>query len=259
VLLAVLVFRSTAEPVHGGGERIDPRPATKRQNDPVTSGTPKQNPEASPVEEETDNNRIKPIPGTERWHYEEFLRRAAADPDGFDRLADEIASSEAPLQERVALLRAAWKVRGPEAMRWFSSAFGAEAGTQDKAADALRAFVVRHLASHARAVPEARNFLKEKVFLNETVSARDRSAAGCVVLQTADPGELPALLETIRGITDAAVAEGALVGLGSNDHADAASALTWLSSNHPQKRVRERAAEVSRQRLTGDVGKEEED
>ncbi|MHC4578932.1 MAG: hypothetical protein ACYTED_16165, partial [Planctomycetota bacterium] len=71
--------------------------------------------------------------------------------------------------------------------------------------------------------------------------------------------EISTLLATIRGISDAAVAEGALVGLGLNDHADAASALTWLSGNHPQKRVRDRAAEVSRQRLTGDVGREEED
>jgi hypothetical protein len=175
---------------------------------------------------EKDDNRNKPIPGTERWHYEEFLRLAAADPDGFDRLADEKANSEAPLQERVALLRAAWKVRGREALRWFSGAFAEEAGTPDKAADALRGFVVRHLASHARAVPEVRGFLREKVFLDETVNARDRSVAGRAVLQAADPGEISTLLATIRGISDAAVAEGALVGLGLNDHADAASALT---------------------------------
>jgi hypothetical protein len=208
---------------------------------------------------ERDDNRTKPIPGTERWHYEEFLRLAAADPDGFDRLADEKIQSEAPLQERVALLRAAWKVRGREALRWFSSAFAGGAGKQDRAADALRGFVVRHLASHARTVPEVREFLREKVFLDETVNARDRSVAGRAVLQAADPGEISTLLETIRGISDAAVAEGALVGLGLNDHTDAASALAWLSNNHPQKRVRDRAAEVARQRLTGDVGKEEED
>jgi hypothetical protein len=179
---------------------------------------------------EKDDDRNKPIPGTERWHYEEFLRLAAADPDGFDRLADEKADSEAPLQERVALLRAAWKVRGKEALRWFSGAFAREAGTQDRAADALRGFVVRHLASHARAVPEVRGFLRDKVFLDETVNARDRSVAGRAVLEAADPREISTLLATIRGISDAAVAEGALVGLGLNDHADAASALTWLSS-----------------------------
>ncbi len=258
MLLAVFVFRGS-EPVHGAGGRRDHRPPAERRGDPVTAGRPKPIPGGSPTEVERDDNRIKPIPGTERWHYEKFLRKAAADPDGFDRLADEKANSEAPLQERVALLRAAWKVRGKEALRWFSDAFAGGAGTQDRAADALRGFAVRHLASHARAVPEVRDFLREKVFLDEAVNARDRSVAGRAVLQAADPWEISTLLATIRGISDAAVAEGALVGLGLNDHADAASALTWLSSNHPQKRVRDRAAEVSRQRLTGDVGKEEED
>jgi hypothetical protein len=208
---------------------------------------------------ERDDNRIKPIPGTERWHYEEFLRLAAADADGFDRLADEKANSEAPLQERIALLRAAWEVRRKESLRWFSAAFAGGAGMQDRAADALRGFVVRHLASHARAVPEARDFLRERVFLDETANARDRSAAGRAVLQAADPGEISTLLAAIRGISDAAIAEGALLGLGLNDHAEAASALTWLSSNHPQEHVRARAAEVSRQRRAGDVGKIEED
>ena len=48
---------------------------------------------------EVVDNRIKPIPGTERWHYEEFLRLAAAEPDNFDQQVDEKNKSEAPLQE----------------------------------------------------------------------------------------------------------------------------------------------------------------
>jgi len=259
VLLAVLVFRSSSGPAREAGVQRDHHQPAERRGDPVVPGIPKHGPGGSPAEVEKDDNRFKPIPGTERWHYEKFLRLAAADPDAFDRLADEKTNSEAPLQERVALLRAAWKARGSKALRWFSRAFAGAAGRQEKAADALRGFVVRHLASHGRAAPKARDFLREKVFLDETVNARDRSVAGRALLETANPAEISTLLVTIRGISDAAVAEGALVGLGLNDHADAANALTWLSGNHPQKRVRDRAAEVFRQRLTGDVGKKEED
>ncbi len=259
VLLAILVFRGSSEPAHRALGRNDHRPPAEHGGDPVTPGRPKHEPGGPPTEAEMDDNRIEPIPGTERWHYEEFLRLAAADPVGFDRLADEKINSDDPLQERIALLRAGWKVRGAESLRWFSGAFAGGAGTEDPAADALRGFVVRHLASHARAVAEVRDFLRERVFLDETVSARDRSVAGRAVLRAADPGEISTLLVAIREISDAVVADGALVGLGLNEHDAAASALTWLSSNHPQKGVRDRAAEVSRQRLTGNVGSEEED
>jgi len=259
-LLAVLVFRNSTEPGHGARGRSDHDPPPERRDDPVKPERPKRIPGGSLNEVEDDDNRSKPNPGTERWHYEEFLRLAAADQGGFDRLVDEKIRSEAPLQERVALLRAAWKVRGSEALRWFSGAFAAGgAGPQDRAADALRGFVVRHLASHARAVADVREFLKEKVFLDEAVNTRDRSAAGRAVLEAADPGEISTLLEAIRRISDSDIAEGALIGLGLNDHAAAASALTWLSNNHPRKHVRDRAAEVSRQRLARNVGEEEED
>jgi len=259
VLLAILVFRGSSEPAHRALGREDHHPPAEHGGDPVTPGTPKHEPGGPPTEAEMDDNRIKPIAGTERWHYEEFLRLAAADPDGFHRLADEKINSDVPLQERIALLRAGWEVRGAKSLRWFSGAFAGGAGTEDPAADALRGFVVRHLASHAPAVAEVRDFLREQVFLDETVNARDRSVAGRAVLRDADPGEISTLLVAIREISDAVVADGALVGLGLNKDAAAESALTWLASNHPQKGVRDRAAEVSRQRVTGDVGSEEED
>ncbi|MHC4953619.1 MAG: hypothetical protein ACYTGZ_06995 [Planctomycetota bacterium] len=258
-LLVALVFRDSSEPARGVGARTDQHTPTEHRNDSGTPDRPKDTPGGSPTKVENDDNRTAPKPGTERWHYQEFLRRAAADPNEFDRLADTKIASGAPLEERIALLRAAWKIRETKALRWFSEAFAAAAGKEDKAADALRAFVVRHLALHADAVPEARQFLREEVFLDDTVRVRDRAAAGRAVLRTADPREISMMLATIRGISDADVAGGALIGLGLNDHADAASALTWLAAHHPQQRVRERAAELSRQRLAGEVGKEEDE
>lgn len=253
VLLAALVSRSPSERPRGAGRRSDPRPEAKRPGDRVA---PARAPASvdSRNEVEEDDNRIKPIPGTERWHYERFLRLAAAEPERFERLAAEKAGSDVPLQECVALLRAAWEIRGKEALRWFLDAF-----SRSGSADALRGFVVRHLASHARGVPEVRDFLRDTVFLEKTVNARDRSVAGRAVLETADPGEISTLRAAIRGINETTVAEGALVGLGRNPHAEAAAALAWLASQHPQKRVRDRAAEISRQRRTGDVGEEEAD
>jgi hypothetical protein len=254
VLLAALVLQSPSRPAREAAGREDPRPPDERPGAPVASGRPPPGSVDSPNEVERDDNRTKPIPGTERWHYERFLRLAAAEPERFDRLAGEKARSEAPLQERVALLRAAWETRGKKALPWFSDAF-----SRTGSPDALRGFVVRHLASQARAVSEVRDFLRDKVFLAETVDARDRGVAGRAVLQAAPPGEISTLRAAILGITDPTVAEGALVGLGLNHHADAADALTWLSRHHPLKGVRERAAEISRQRRTGDVGEEEED
>jgi len=259
LLLAFFVFRGSPEPGRGARGRGDHGPPEERRGDPVAPAKPKQVPGGSATEPDHGDSGLKPTPGTERWHYEEFLRLAASDPDRFDRLLNEKSNSAALLHERVALLRAAWKVRGTEALRWFAGAFARGAGTQDGATNALRGFVVRHLASHAPAVPEVRVFLREKVFLDETVNARDRGVAGRAVLKAADAAEISTLLAAIRGIADPAVAEGALVGLGLNDRAEAASALTWITRNHPLQRVRDRAAEVSRQRLAGDVGKQEED
>jgi len=259
LLLAVFVFRGSSEPSRVARGRGDRGPPAERRGDPVAPGRPKQIPGGSTTELDHGDSRLQPTPGTERWHYEEFLRLAAAAPDRFDRLLNEKSNSAAPLQERIALLRAAWKVRGSEALPWFTGAFAEGAGAHEKEADTLRGFVVRYLAAHARADREVREFLRDRVFRDKTVNARDRSVAGRTVLQYADSGEISNLLETIRGTSDATVADGALVGLGLNPHADAASALTWLSGNHPQQLVRERAAEISRQRLTGDVGKEEDE
>ncbi|MHC4939291.1 MAG: hypothetical protein ACYTHK_10010 [Planctomycetota bacterium] len=259
VVLAALVFRSSSGPAHRTLGRDDHGPAADQRRVPAGPGRPERDPGNSPTEAANEDNRNKPIPGTERWHYEKFLRLAAADPDGFDRLAGEKAVSDAPLQERIALLRAGWKVRGAQSLRWFSGAFARAGRPEDPSADELRGFVVRHLASHAEAAPGVRDFLRNRVFLDETVNARDRGVAGRAVLRTAEPGEISTLLLAIREIADATVADGAIVGLGLNDHASAASALTWLSINHPQKGVRDRAAEVSRRRLAGDVARDEED
>jgi len=253
-LLVVLILRSPSEPDRNA--RMNHRPRTEGRGDATSPAMVKHVPGDSPTESKEEGDRREPIPGTERWHYEKFLRQFAADPDGFDRVADERTKPDAPLQERVALLRAAWKVRGKESLRWFSDALGASAGTPED--EALRGFAVRFLTPHARALSEVRDFLWESVFLNETATARDRSAAAEAVLQAADADEISKLIASLPAISDAAVAEGALVGLGQNDHGEAASALAWLSSSHPEKRVRDRAAEVARQRLAGNVGREED-
>lgn len=255
VLLVVFALRGESERVHGSGEPRHDRPPTRRRTDPVTTQPPRRAPDGAPTGVEKDDNRIKAIPGTERWHYEKFLRTAAADPAGFDRLAAEMSSSAAPLQERVALLRAAWKVRGAKALPWFSAALAVGAGSTDD----LRGFVVRHLAAHARTVPEVRSFLLENVFLADSLGARERGEAGRAVLRTADPAEIQDLLAAIQRMDDETVLEGALVGLGMNRHAEAAAALAWLSRDHPSEHVRARAAEVSRQRTAGEFGAEEDD
>lgn len=251
VLLAALVFRSPSEPTRGASPRSDPRAEAQRPGDQVAPARPAPAAVVSRDEVEEGDNRIQPIPGTERWHYERFLRLAAAEPERFERLAAEKAGSDVPLQECVALLRAAWEIRGKEALRWFLDAF-----SRTGSGDALRGFVVRHLASHARRVPEVRDFLRDTVFLEKTANDRDRSVAGRAVLATADPGEISTLRAAIRGMNETTVADGALVGLGLNRHAEAAAALAWLASRHPLERVRDRAAEISRQRRTGDVGEE---
>lgn len=259
VLFAVFLLQKSSETTRGVDEQREPGSSAERPVDPVDPGTRDEVAGGGATEVEEEGNPSRPIPGTERWHYEEYVRLAAGDADGFDRVADAKADSDAPLQERVALLRVAWKVRGKAALPWFSRAFVGRGGAADEASVALRRFVVRHLAPHARDVPDVRDFLREQVFLDASASAADRSSAARALLETADPREILAMREAIRGISDPAVTESALVGLGLNVHPDAAIALTWLSTNHPKKSVRDRAAEVFRQRRTGDVGKGEED
>jgi len=253
-LLIVLVFPGPSRPTRSTAPADRP-PSTEGGPD-RTAPTPKGPAGSAAGPEEDDDDRAEPIPGTERWHYEKFLRLAAADPDEFARLAAEKTGSGTPLQERVAFLRAALKLRGKDSLPWFADALAAAEGTPDR--DALLGFVVRYLAPHARAVPEVRDFLWERVFLNGNVNARERSAAARAVLEVADAREIGRLVAPLPGISDAAAVDGALVGLGTNDHTEAASALAWISSAHPEKRVRDRAAEITRQRLAGKVGKEEE-
>jgi len=254
VVLVGLVLQGSSGPARRAGH-----PPPQPPRDPAAAPpAPAHADEVPEPAVEADDQRNASIPGTERWHYEQFLQKAAADPAAFDRLVAETVRSGAPLEQRIALLRAAWKVRGPKALPWFADAYAAGAGAPE-ATEALRGFVVRHLASQAQADRGVRAFLTESVFLAETASDRDRSAAVRGVLRIADPGEIAALLDRIQGISDPEIIEGALVGLGSNASPDAAAALTWLSLHHPEKSVRERAAEISRRRLAGDVEEQAED
>jgi len=260
VLLVAFAFPRSTDHARRGASARGERPAAT--GDPVATGTPGPVPGNATEPAHEEDEREAPIAGTERWHYEGFLRQAAADPEGFARVADEKAGSGAtPLEERVALLRAAWKARGKEALRWFVEAVAAAPGMKATDAAALRGFVVRHLAPHAREAPEVREFLWQRVFLDRAATPSDRSAAGRAVAEAADPGEIPALVAALRATTEVEVAEGPLTGLGRNDHPEAASALAWLAESHPVRSVCERAAEIASQRSAGGVqgDKDEED
>ena len=110
-----------------------------------------------PVSDDLAQEREPPRADSEAAHYERFLELGRRRDGSLDALAEPVLTGAAPVDERVAMLRALWDSRAEDAAGWFKAALAAPATAAPEVPD----FAVRFLSERAVREPVARTILTE--------------------------------------------------------------------------------------------------
>ena len=135
----------------------------------------------------------EPRAGTEAAHYERYLALGRSDADGLSAAAERLFAGPAPLNARVAMLRALWDSGSADAATWFLVALDVR-GERVGPEAALPDFAVRFLSERAPRESAARQALSD--YLAAAGPACDngrvaRAAAAIDGARTPAPHETP--------------------------------------------------------------------
>jgi hypothetical protein len=167
----------------------------------------------------------KPItdPATEREFYEAFKREGVV---SLELTARDFLWEPGPDCRRVALLRALYDLRSPQAGELFTWAIRNLPSSATRVGESVPSFAVRFLGEKAGRDPKARSALEDVAFASQPpVAPGLRRRAAATLGATASATELGSLSMRLARESDRLVVEGVFAALNHNPNKAAATAM----------------------------------